>query len=387
MDNFSLGKIPSLIIGSGTLSRLIPLTRQFFIKKPLFITGESSLDENGTWTEIEKMFSSPSRIKIAGEPSPEIIDKTAAIAVENANDGIIGIGGGSVIDVAKAVAAMSIEKKAVINFLDSAGSLKPSGKRLPLIAVPTTSGTGSESTKNAVISKTGKGGFKKSLRHENYIPDAVIIDSSLLITVPPLIGFASGMDAFTQLLEAYVSISSNMFTDSIAMEGLVCSAKYLPLCGIHPLEHNIRLKLGYAAFLSGVSLANAGLGLVHGFSSVLGYMREIPHGIVCAAMLAETTETIINKMMKNKSIYSDSLEKYANAGSLFTEKSNQTISEGCERLVNVLKKWKKDFKIPGLKNFGFTEEEAEIVASETSLKNTPVKLDRKDIERIYLRCL
>ncbi len=102
MNNFSLGRIPSLIIGTGTLSRLIPLTRQYFIKKPLFITGESSLDENGSWVEIEKMFTYPSRIKISSEPSPEVIDNTTAYALETGNDGIIGIGGGSVIDTEKA---------------------------------------------------------------------------------------------------------------------------------------------------------------------------------------------------------------------------------------------------------------------------------------------
>ncbi len=282
---------------------------------------------------------------------------------------------------------LSILKKPVINFLESVGDCIPSGRRLPLIAVPTTSGTGSESTKNAVISKSGADGFKKSLRHENYIPDAAVIDSNLLMNVPLLIGYASGMDAFTQLLEAYVSINSNMFTDSIAKEGLKAASENLPLCAASPEDHYIRLRLGYASFLSGIALANAGLGLVHGFAAVLGYMKEIPHGIICASMLAETTKAVIDAMLENEIVYAETIKKYAGIGALFTEKNNLSAAEGCERLVNTLSRWKKEFGIPRLGNFGFTENEAEKITSEVSLKNTPVKLDKEEIETIYRNCL
>lgn len=385
MDPFSISAIPSLHFGTGTFSRLIHISRQSGIKKPLFITGESFLDKCGFWNEVEKMFNDPKRIKIHTEPSDFVIDNAVQFVKNNKCDSIIGIGGGSVIDTAKAVSAMALEDKNVINYLEGVGTLHPSGKRLPLIAVPTSSGTGAEVTKNAVISRIGGNGFKKSLRHENYIPDFVIIDSNLLIHAPFLISVAAGMDAYTQLLEAYVSVNSSAFTDTLALEGLKLLSYALPLMVLDPGNHQIRLEMAYSAWLSGIVLANAGLGVVHGFASEAGSVQHIPHGIVCATLLMESTKEIIENLDINKDDIS--IRKYANAGALFNEKKESSIKDNLNVLIKTLTLWQNEFKIPPLSTFGITEEDCRKIAEKTSIKKTPVLLTKKQLFEILLKRL
>ncbi len=205
----------------------------------------------------------------------------------------------------------------VIDYLEGVGTRTPSGSRIGLAAVPTTSGTGSEATKNAVISRLGEQGFKKSLRHDRYVPDLAILDGSLITSCPASVTAASGLDAVTQLLEAYVSTASSAFTDMIAIEGLTLAAGVLEslVCGTLSDDPEARTVMAYAAYLSGVALANANLGVVHGAASALGGRRPIAHGVVCGTLLHASQKAIIHHLALDESREAEAaLHKYSQAG-------------------------------------------------------------------------
>jgi alcohol dehydrogenase class IV len=202
-------------------------------------------------------------------------------------DVVVAIGGGSAIDLAKAVAALATNRQgeSVQDFLEGVGrGLVIDQPPLPLIALPTTSGTGSEATRNAVISSV-EPTFKKSLRSESMVPAAMLLDPELTVSCPRHVTAHSGLDAITQLLESLLSRRANAFTSALCLEGLARALPALPVAVLEPHNRAAREAMQYAAFLSGVALANSGLGLAHGVAAALGVHCRIPHGLACAAML------------------------------------------------------------------------------------------------------
>ncbi|MFW9879328.1 MAG: iron-containing alcohol dehydrogenase, partial [Candidatus Thorarchaeota archaeon] len=223
IPSFNFARIPNIIFGAGKLNELYDITLKFG-KNILFVIGERSLKKLGKWDEISSILDNKSLnysvISISNEPSPTIIDEAAAQFRKKSIELVVGIGGGSVTDAGKAISAMIPKEDSIKNYLEGVGNKTHDGKKIPFIAIPTTSGTGSEVTKNAVISEIGPNGFKKSLRHDNLIPNIALIDPELMISCPSSISAACGMDAFTQLLEAYVSPKGNPITDVLAFDGM-----------------------------------------------------------------------------------------------------------------------------------------------------------------------
>ena len=222
-------------------------------------------------------------VVVSGEPSPELIDTTVEKYRNEAVDAIVAIGGGSVLDAGKAISAMLHRTESIKEFLEGVGTIEHPGTKLPFIALPTTSGTGSEATKNAVISHVGKSGYKKSLRHDNFVPDIAIVDPRFTLSCPQNITAASGMDCFTQLIESYLSDKANEYTDALAWEGLKEIKSSLVQSYMHGNDIQARTGMAFASLTSGICLANAGLGVVHGFASSIGglykysprhYMRD-----------------------------------------------------------------------------------------------------------------
>ena len=207
-------------------------------------------------------------------------------------DVVLAVGGGSVLDAGKAIAAMLGPGAGgtVTDHLEGLPGFRPyEGVPLPFVAVPTTAGTGSEATRNAVISRRGPDGWKRSIRHERMVAVDAVVDPDLLAGAAPVQIAANGMDALTQLLEAYTSTKAGPLTDALALDGLAAARD--SLLAWHgepdgPGAPAARSGMAYAALLSGICLAHAGLGGVHGLASPLGAQLPIPHGIACGATLA-----------------------------------------------------------------------------------------------------
>ncbi len=389
MKDFRIASLPELVFGSGAVYILPEILTGKGIDRVIMITGGKSLDASGNWKKTADSFRKAGivfeRHTVTGEPSPDVVDEITREARSFKALGIIGIGGGSVIDAAKAVAAMAEEPLGVREYLEGVGTSRPSGKRLFLAAVPTTAGTGSEATKNAVISETGPGGFKKSLRHDAYVPDAAVLDPMLALDCPAQVSAASGLDAVTQLLESYVSVNANAFTDTLALEGLVKAGRSLERVILTGRDEMARGDMAYAAYLSGVALANAGLGVVHGAAGVLGGMKDIPHGTACGTLLYESTRMIIGKLAEggNNSRYFS--KKFSRAGYALSGRDDAfDYQEGMDLLLDQLARWQELLDDGRLSSYGFTAEDLKDVSYKTDIKQTPVKLEPHEVEALLL---
>ena len=261
ISDFKFARIPHIYFGPGKINLLTNLAEQYG-NKVLLVTGSQSLEQSGKLDVLLKMLNSAGMqyyvTSVKGEPTPEFVDKTVYNYRNKGIDVVLAVGGGSVVDAGKTVSAMFLLEDSVIDYLEGIGTKEHHGKKIPFIAVPTTAGTGSEATKNAVIRRVGKDGFKKSLRHDNFVPDITIIDPELVLDCPYDVTVACGMDAFTQLLEAYLSTNASPMTDALAFSGLEYAVKNLPIvCSKGTRNLEARTGMAYAALMSGICSISA----------------------------------------------------------------------------------------------------------------------------------
>ena len=379
---FLFAPTPRIVFGPGRFAEL-PETVRRFGTQVLVVTGSESYKQQGRWDRLLSGFKELGVIEhhatISGEPSPEDIDEITARFSGVEFDVVVGIGGGSVIDAGKAVSAMLKSEGSVIDYLEDVGTRKPTGLKVPYIAVPTTAGTGSEATKNAVISRVGKGGFKKSLRHDHYVPDIALVDPELMLSVPRHVTAACGMDAFTQLLEAFVSTNASPITDALARSGLECTARSLiAVSGQGATDIGHRTNMAYAALTSGIVLANAGLGVVHGIAGVLGGMFDIPHGVACGTLLAESMRLTIEKL-RITDRQSPVLVKFADIGAMLSGNSEGSVDSKCNRLIEILRRWTDELDIPQLSDYGISDGDIDRIVAASGNKNNPVALDQQEM--------
>jgi alcohol dehydrogenase class IV len=389
VEPFQLAKIPKIIFRAGAITDLPGIVKSYG-KKIILVTGKNSFIKSEPGRNIISEFNESgidfSHIVITGEPSPEVVDKAVSSLSNEEFKLVIGIGGGSVLDAGKAISAMMYKSESLIEFLEEVGELEHNGTKLPYIAVPTTSGTGSEATKNAVISRTGVNGFKRSLRHDNIVPDVALIDPNLTLNCPPDITAASGMDCFTQLTEAYLSNKSNKITDAIALEGIKAIKISLVRSFKNGGDIEARTGMSFAALCSGICLANAGLGAVHGFATSIGGRFDIPHGIVCGTLMASANDVNVRVLRKNDPDHS-ALKKYAILGRLFNEEVGKSDDYYIDGFLNVLQELTHELELTGLKTFGFVEKEVRQICDNTEMKNNPVKLSVDDLVEIVQRSM
>ncbi len=388
MDKFTIAPIPELVFGAGTIKSLPNIITARDFKNIAVITGGSSFINSVFWQDLSDSFTAAGikyyHYRSTGETSPEKVDEIVQNLKNSNIDAVIAIGGGTVMDTGKAVSAMLCMSGSIVDYLEGVGTKEPTGDRKPLICVPTTSGTGSEVTKNAVITKIGKNGFKKSLRHKGYIPDIAVIDPELTVGCPFELTVATGLDAITQLLESFVSSKSNSFTDNLALQGLKLAGRSLPRLVEKGNDMNARGEMAYAAYLSGITLANAGLGVVHGAASVLGALRSIPHGVVCGTLLGSATEMIIDKLDEGDYSSSKSMLKFSEAGIALTGTNYNSPESNRKNLISTLNIWVEEFGVSRLSDYGFTEKDLTAASKITGLKNTPCRLEHQDIRNIFL---
>ncbi|MDA3956466.1 iron-containing alcohol dehydrogenase [Oceanispirochaeta sp.] len=379
MVGFSFSANKKILFGWGETLSLVPLLkdqkgRVFFItgksvkKNPLWKSLELELRREGIKADFEE---------ISGEPSPEDVDSLCEQYRSSPPAVVVALGGGSVLDAGKAVSAMLRETGSVMEYLEGVGTKKPSGAKIPFFALPTTAGTGSECTKNAVLSRPGIKGFKKSLRHDNYIPDLALIDPQWLESLPREVIASCGMDAFSQLLESYISTEASPLSDALAEEGLT---EFLEAFGV-VLEGNAGKdefsSIALGATLSGLTLANAGLGTVHGIAGVLGGLIEIPHGTACGLLLPPVMNGTFQELLKLDEDH-PTLQKAAGLGQFLSGRMDLKTEESIQILMEELDRWTTLAALPGLKTLGLTEELLVRTAMESGNKNNPYSFSEEE---------
>jgi alcohol dehydrogenase class IV len=381
---FQFARLPKILFKNGSITEL-PDHILNYGHLIVLVTGKSSFINS---MQAERLLKDLKRknieflpVKIHGEPTPDDIDSVVKSFHKENIDLVVGIGGGSVLDAGKAISAMIHKQESVLRYLEGVGDIEHPGTRLPYIAIPTTSGTGSEATKNAVISKTGKNGFKKSLRHDNFVPDLAVIDPELTINCPPDITATSGMDCFTQLTEAFLSDKASEYTDALAMEGLKAIKLSLTRCCFDGRDIEARSGMSFAALTSGICLTNAGLGIVHGFASSVGSLFDIPHGLVCGTLMAKSNEINVRELRKTTGRHA-ALQKYSMLGQIFLEERGSGDDFYIDGFLHYLHKLTLDLGLPGFKKYGVEEKDIAPICSRTDKKNNPVKLGTDDLGEI-----
>jgi len=392
IDAFTLTRLPRIVFGAGRLAELPQLAREFGTRA-LLVTGARSFAASPAWgplvDALRRQGVSFEHEIIEGEPSPQHIDAAVARQRDQGIDVVVGIGGGSVLDAGKAIAGMLRHEGSVMHYLEGVGSGVYSGPAVPFIAAPTTAGTGSEATKNAVLSVQGPQGFKKSFRHECLVPAYAVIDPELLRTCPPAQIAANGMDALTQLIESYVSNKANPITDALALSGIraVKSGFFAAWRGDGADADAGRAAMAYGALLSGITLAQVGLGSVHGLASPLGAYFPIPHGVVCGTLLAAATEVNVHAL-RARAPGSPALMKYAEIGELLSGTSVEDRDTACETLIATLEDWTRRLALPPLRDYGVQPVDFDrIVAGSrgNSMKTNPIVLEDHEIRSIVER--
>ncbi len=384
VESFNFSKLPLIQFGPGKAD-LLPRIISGHGRNVLLVTGSSSFLASTRGqiilTTLEKEGLKVTHVSVQGEPSPGIVDSVVSQHRHKLPDVVIAIGGGSAIDAGKSISAMITVEGNLKDYLEGVGFRGHPGTKIPFIAVPTTAGTGSETTKNAVISEVGENGFKKSLRHENFVPDIAIVDPLLTVSCPPDITAASGMDCFTQLTEAYLSDKANRYTDSLALEGI----KVVIMCMLRAYENGsdveARTGMSFAALTSGICLTNAGLGVVHGFASSVGARWAVPHGIVCGTLMAEANAVNVRMLRKTGNNY-EACKKYATLGKLVVEESNKSEEYYIDAFIDYLRQLTLKLGIPRLGRFGITINDIDEICAGTDIKNNPVKLSDEELKEI-----
>ncbi|MBK8163917.1 MAG: iron-containing alcohol dehydrogenase [Gammaproteobacteria bacterium] len=386
---FSIARLPRIEFGAGTVSRLPAIVRGYG-RQVLLVTGARSFQEGLHWERLTHGLMEQGidwwHCRVEGEPTPELVDEAVRQYAGEGIECVLGIGGGSALDAAKAIAGLLHVQRSVMDYLEGVGpELKYEGPAVPFIAVPTTAGTGSEATKNAVLSRSGPEGFKKSFRDDRLVAEYTVVDPELLAGCPPPVIAANGMDALTQLLESYVSLRANPLTDALALSGLAAVRDGLiEWYETGAQATDAQARMACAALQSGITLAQTGLGSVHGLASPLGAYYPIPHGVVCGTLVAAATAVNLGAMQAREP-GNRALGRYAEAAEVLLGHRFARREEAWDALLALLTDWTERLGLPRLREFGLEPAGFDhIVANArgSSMKTNPIVLTDAEIHRI-----
>ncbi|MGB0984929.1 MAG: iron-containing alcohol dehydrogenase [Saprospiraceae bacterium] len=384
IETFNFGRVPDIYFGVGKFS-LIPNLIKEFGQRVLVITGKSSFVDSKNWDTLRELFELHhlewTQTTVEQEPTPEIIDEIV-YTYENANiEAVLAIGGGSVIDAGKAVAAMLPIGNYISDYLEEFGSEIHSGHSLPFVAVPTTAGTGSETTRFAMISEVGKRGEKKRLIHSNFTPTISVIDPHLMYELPPKWTAIGGLNILSQLIESYLSMGANELTDTLAFKGITYVCQKMERTYKAPHYASGRTNMAYAAMVSGVTGTNSGLGLTNGLANSIAGKYDIPFSMVTASLSAEVCKMTI---LEVKKYYSEglALAKYARIGRLLHKSRGKSDAYYRDMLVNKLAEWTTLFEIPTLSELGITSDDFSDIIQYANNQNNAMPVMDEEISQI-----
>ncbi len=378
--NFEFATAQRIIFGPGQLRELPALAKTMGSRAAL-VTGSNAERITPVFQALKNSGTNPAAFSITEEPTTDRIATIAAQARDQKCDFVVAFGGGSVIDAGKAIAALLTNTRNLMDYLEVIGKGEPlTNDPAPCIAIPTTAGTGAEVTRNAVL-LAPEYKVKVSMRHPNMLPTVALVDPELTCSMPPAVTASTGLDAFTQLLEAFVSAKANPLTDGICREGLKYVSRSLHRAYTHGDDLGARTDMALGSLLGGLALANAGLGAVHGFAGPIGGMFKAPHGMVCAALLPGACVANI-QALQERDASGPALGKYLEVVRIITNSSNATLKAG----VDWLEETCVHLKVPGLEAFGVTEDDFPAIIEKSrkasSMKGNPISLTDKELEHI-----
>jgi len=390
---FEFATAARVIFGPGTLIEIGPIARGFG-RCALVVTGHDATRAAPLLEHLAAASVSVSRFAVAHEPTVDDITRGVAQARAAGWDSVIGFGGGAALDTAKAIAAMLTNDGALLDYLEVVGRGRPLTRPgAPCIAIPTTAGTGSEVTRNAVLAAPVPSQLdgparrvKVSLRGPHLLPRVALVDPLLTHDLPPALTAATGLDALTQLIEPYVSPRANPLTDALCVDGLRRVARSLRTAVEHGRHAAAREDMALARLLGGLALANAGLGAVHGFAGPIGGMFSAPHGAVCAALLPHVTSA--NLAALRARLPDDvALSRYDDIARLLTDQPHATAEDGVDWIRSLV----AALGISPLGAFGITHGDTSAIitasANASSMKANPLPLTEHELAAVLRHAL
>jgi len=365
-----------ILFGEGKLQEVGPLAAGLG-SRALVVGGSAGR----TGPLLELLHASGIRtvgLRVVGEPTTTLVERGVEHARREGCDLVVALGGGSVIDAAKAIAALLTNRGELRDYLEVVGNGRPLAERsAPLIAIPTTAGTGAEVTRNAVLMVEAEG-VKVSLRSPLMLPTVALIDPVLTHTLPPAITASTGLDALTQCIEPFVAPQANPLTDAIAREGMRRAAGALRRAVRDGGDAEARRDMAIASLCGGLALANAKLGAVHGFAAPLGGMFPVPHGIACARLLPPVVEVNVHAL-RARAPASPALARYDEAARILTGRANARAEDG----VAWLKELAEELDVPALSAYGVVEADIPRVAAKaraaSSMQGNPITLTDEEL--------
>jgi len=383
---FDFATANRIIFGCGALQKAGPAAATMG-ERALVVIGKSVERADPLVDMLRSNRLGVELLSIPHEPTADLIMKGVKLAREWGSDFVIGMGGGSAIDSGKAIAALLNNPGDIYDYLEVIGRGEPlKNPPAPYIAIPTTSGTGSEVTKNAVISSP-EHHVKVSLRSRTMLPQLAIVDPELTYSLPPKITASTGLDALTQVIEPYVSILTNPLTDGLCLEGIRRARRSIYKAYRDGSDQQAREDMALASLFGGLALANAKLGAVHGFAGPVGGMfPEAPHGSICGLLLPHVMR--VNVIALKKRIPDGgALRRYTEIAKILTQDKNSTPEDGV--------RWMEDMcsalACPSLSTYGVTEGDLDKViqkaSQSSSMKGNPIRLNTNEMREILSSAL
>jgi alcohol dehydrogenase class IV len=391
-DVFEFATAGRVRFGGGEVSGAPESLRDLGARRVLVVTGRTRQRSQPLQLALAAAGVETVTFSVSGEPTVEVARAGTALVHQHRCDAVVGFGGGGALDAAKAVAILATNDGDPLDYLETVGrGLVLERPALPWVAIPTTAGTGSEVTRNAVLTVADPA-VKASLRSPLMLARLAIVDPDLLVGMPRQALAASGLDALSQLIEPYLSARANPLTDALAREGIRRSARSLRQAGVDGVDGQdaaagqIREDLALASLFGGLCLANSGLGAVHGFAAPAGGMFTAPHGAVCAALLAPAMEVNLRALSARAPDHPSRL-RVRHVAALLTGDDAASADDG----IAWLRELCAALAVPGLATYGMAEadvpELVEKAKRASSMRGNPITLTDEELTEIALRSL
>jgi alcohol dehydrogenase class IV len=384
--SFEFATATRIVFGPGKRSEAPELVRGLGGSRVLLVTGKDPGRARPLHEALERLGLPVRVFPVDGEPTVELAREGTAVARESRCDAVVAFGGGSALDAGKAIAALAANGGDALDYLEVIGRGKPLAlPSLPFVAIPTTAGTGSEVTRNAVLgSKEAK--VKASLRSPHMLPRVALVDPDLLTGAPAAVLASSGLDALSQVIEPFLSARANPLTDALAREGMRRSARSLRRAVLDGPDAPAREDLALASLFGGLCLANSGLGAVHGFAAPVGGMFDAPHGAVCAALLPAVLDVNL-RALRARAPEHPAVPRFQEVAALLTGRPDARAEEALAWVEDL----RAALRVPGLGRYGLTAAEVPALVAKakaaSSMKANPLVLTDAELTEIATRSI